>query len=898
MKLFFISLCVSFLFTVSSAADSTDLQQITLQLNWKNQFQFAGYYMAKEKGYYKDAGLDVNILEYENGTKLAKEVTQNKHWFGVGRSGLVLDAINTNNIVLLSAVFQSSPYVLVSLKSSGINSVEQFKKKKIMIDSESIENTAFIAMLQSNGISFKAMVLKEPSFKVESLLNGDTNIAAWYLSNELYTLDKMGIKYDIWNPKDYGFDFYSDLLFTSKNELQNSPKIVENFRNASLQGWKYAFKHIDETVEVILKKYNTQNKTEGELLYEANTLKRLSYSGDQKLGTIKKEKIQRLIDIYNLLGFYKGNVNIDSFIYRASNQFFLTQEENKYIQQKKVIKFCVDPNWMPLDAIDKDGVHVGMAADILHLIQKDSGIKFELIPTTTWEKSLELVKKRVCDIVPMAMETPKRKKFLDFTTSYISSPMAIATKNSEIFIDSMKELQDKKVSLVKGYAYVELIKMKYPRIKIVEVDTLKQGLALVRKGEVEGHLESLATLAYALREESVTDVKIAGKFDDLWSLSIATRNDEPLLKTIMQKALDTIADTKIQNIYNKWLAIKFEDRIDYSLLYKIVSILALIILFVIWRYHEVRKTNKIIQRKNEEINKAYKQYAWLAENMDDVVWVMGIDSKFIYVSPSVEKLRGYTVEEVMQQSFEELICESSRENVINAMGASIETVQRGEMPLMKIVRVEQPCKDGSTVWTEVNSRLIVDEDTGEMRFIGLTRDITQNMIYEQQLEKLAVTDRLTNLYNRHKIDEMLQFSKDLADRHDDDSPFGVLLFDIDHFKQVNDVYGHQTGDITLQTFASILAKHSRKTDIVGRWGGEEFIILVPHITKESLIMHAENLRMKIEQTPFETVEHITASIGATLYCKTETTDETVNRADQALYNSKENGRNQVTFLGM
>jgi polar amino acid transport system substrate-binding protein len=763
MNLFLKSLFFAYIFAVSVFANSVSLEKVSLQLPWKHQFQFAGYYMAKEKGFYKDAGLDVNILEYENGIDLTQRVIQNKHSFGVGRSGLILDEINTNEIVLLSSIFQSSPYVLVSLKSSGIKSIEEFKNKKMMIDTESKHNTAFISMLHSHGISFKDMQIQEPTFKVKSLINEDTDIAAWYLSNELYTLDKRGIEYDIWNPKDYGFDFYSDLLFTSKRELNENPDIVEGFRNASLKGWKYAFDHIDETVEMIVKKYNTQNKSEGALLYEAKVLKKLTYSTNKEFGIIEKEKIQRLFDIYNLLGLYKNNVNIEDLIYKVSNKFSLTHKEREYLQKKNVIKICVDPNWMPLDAINKNGQHVGVAADILKTIAKNSNIEFQLVSADTWVKSMELAKQRKCDIYPMAMETPSRKTYMDFAPPYVSIPMVIATKSSEIFIDSLKAMQGKKVSLVKGYAFVELLNIKYPKIKIVEVDSLMQGIQFVREGKVNGHLEPLISLAYTLREEGITDVKIAGKFDDLWSLSIATRSDEPILKSIMKKALDTIDDKEIQDIYNKWLAVKFEERVDYTLIYKIGAVVVLFVLFGMWRYYEIHKINKLINQKNEE------------------------------------------------------------------------------------------------------------------------------------LEKLSTTDQLTNIFNRRKIDEMLQVNKELADRYG--AAFGVIMLDIDHFKKVNDTYGHHVGDITLQTFATLLVEHTRKSDIVGRWGGEEFLIIIPHATQESIMTFAQNLRIEIESYNFKDVGHATASLGASLYYKNESYDNVVARADKALYTSKESGRNCVNFLG-
>ena len=366
-------LLIQIIFIAYAVANNTSLEKVSLQLHWKQQFEFAGYFIAKEKGFFKDVGIDVDILEYHNGINLTQSVISKEHTFAIGYSNTILDEINTNKIVLLSANFQSSPHVLVSLKSSNINSIKDFKNKKIMIDKEATQSAAFISMLQANGISFDDMLIEKPSFKVEHLIDGTVDLASYYYTNETYTLDKKAIAYNIWDPKDYGFDFYSDILFTSKEELEKYPLLVENFRTASLKGWEYAFNHIDETVDIILQKYNSQNKTQGELLYEARALKELAYHDNIPFGTIQKEKIQRLIDIYTLLGLYKNNTNIDELIYQGSNKFYLTPIEQEYLKKKKVINMCVDPDWMPFEKIE-NGQHIGMAADYFNIIKEKTNL--------------------------------------------------------------------------------------------------------------------------------------------------------------------------------------------------------------------------------------------------------------------------------------------------------------------------------------------------------------------------------------------------------------------------------------------------------------------------------------------------------------------------------------------
>ena len=159
------------------------------------------------------------------------------------------------------------------------------------------------------------------------------------------------------------------------------------------------------------------------------------------------------------------------------------------------------------------------------------------------------------------------------------------------------------------------------------------------------------------------------------------------------------------------------------------------------------------------------------------------------------------------------------------------------------------------------------------------------------LETLALTDRLTGLANRHKLDEILdhEFSRTLRYNNH----MGVIIMDIDHFKQINDTYGHQTGDLFLQEIAEILQDHTRKTDTVGRWGGEEFMIICPKTSKQGIVEVAEHLRQAVSNHTFAKVGHHTASFGATLSKTPDNIDSIIRRADKALYQAKDKGRNRV-----
>lgn len=169
------------------------------------------------------------------------------------------------------------------------------------------------------------------------------------------------------------------------------------------------------------------------------------------------------------------------------------------------------------------------------------------------------------------------------------------------------------------------------------------------------------------------------------------------------------------------------------------------------------------------------------------------------------------------------------------------------------------------------------------------RKLTQ---LNKELERLSVTDKLTGLFNRVKIDAALEQEIVRAQRFE--QPFSLILLDIDHFKSVNDSYGHQVGDQVLIAVATILRQNTRQADIVGRWGGEEFIVICPHTDAAGVYNLAESLRQKFYAYAFPVVAHKTASFGVTTYRPGDHAKEMVKRTDEALYVAKNTGRNQVS----
>ena len=293
---------------------SKDLTKVTIQLSWFDQFQFAGYYMAKEQGFYKDAGLDVQILPFSLGMNIPKMVNDGDVDFAIGRENLILEKAKYPKIIALAAIFQATPLVLLTTKDSGIDSFNKFENKKLMRTKDDGSEVSIKAMLASSKIDVKSIAQVEHSHNIYDLIDKKVDIISAYTSKAPYILQKEQIKYNIFYPKDYGFDMYSDFLITNIDKYNNDYNIVEKFKKASLKGWEYAYNNIEKSVDIIFEKYNIQNLSKEELIFEANELKKLSYLNISRLGDMKQEKVQRIYDLYNVMGYINNEFKIDNFI--------------------------------------------------------------------------------------------------------------------------------------------------------------------------------------------------------------------------------------------------------------------------------------------------------------------------------------------------------------------------------------------------------------------------------------------------------------------------------------------------------------------------------------------------------------------------------------------------------
>ena len=287
--------------------------RVTLQLKWKHQWQFAGYYAALEKGYYREAGLDVSLKEAPETGAPSEAVLRGEAQFGIASSDLVLMRAQGKPVVSLAVIFQHSPMVLLALESHGISHVHDLVGKKLLFEPGAEELQAYLIR---EGMPMERFQLENRGFDERSFLNGTADALTAYSTTEPFLLEKAGVHFLTFTPRSAGIDFYGDTLFTTESVLRRSPQMVQAFREASLRGWRYALTHREELTDLILAKYTTRHSRE-HLLFEAEACRHLILADVVEPGYQYEGRWYHIAEVYRSLGLLSRVPDLTPFIYRT-----------------------------------------------------------------------------------------------------------------------------------------------------------------------------------------------------------------------------------------------------------------------------------------------------------------------------------------------------------------------------------------------------------------------------------------------------------------------------------------------------------------------------------------------------------------------------------------------------
>jgi len=316
MVLLFVSLMVVVI-TASPAfskqpPSSVHVDKIRLQLKWRHQFQFAGYYAAAAKGFFKDRGLDVELIKGSPDVKPVEELLAGKVDFIIDSPAVLIKRQKHPSLLVLAAIFQHSPAVIITRADSGLTTPQSLKGKRIMLTPETDPES--LAMLVEEGIPIKSIIMVPHNWGAADLIAGKIDAQTAYLTNEPYLLKKEKIPTNIIKPLNYGIDFYGDCIVTTQDQVRNHSGRLENFLKAVKQGWTYAMDHPKEIAKLIRNRYSKE-KSIDQLLFEARTMHDLIQPDLVEIGHMNPERWRRIGDTFVKLGMLKAHYNLDGFLY-------------------------------------------------------------------------------------------------------------------------------------------------------------------------------------------------------------------------------------------------------------------------------------------------------------------------------------------------------------------------------------------------------------------------------------------------------------------------------------------------------------------------------------------------------------------------------------------------------
>lgn len=294
----------------------SEKNDIQIKLKWFHQFQFAGFYAADIKGYYKEAGLDVKIIESSASSPPIDFVLNNKNTYGVSSQELIESRAIGKPVVMLSAIFQHSPYVIISLKEKNIKSPKDLIGKKVMASKDQ-GLIQLRALLNAQNIDLNKLQIVEHTWNNEDLIKGNVDAQTGYVSVEAFQIKQRGYDVNIIRPIDYGVDFYGDILFTSYEEINKNPDRALAVKRATNKGWEYAMTHIDEICDYILNLPGVRNRgiTKENLIYEALMMQHLIKSDLVEIGHINRSRINNMINIYKKNNVIDKKAEFNDFIF-------------------------------------------------------------------------------------------------------------------------------------------------------------------------------------------------------------------------------------------------------------------------------------------------------------------------------------------------------------------------------------------------------------------------------------------------------------------------------------------------------------------------------------------------------------------------------------------------------
>lgn len=423
--------------------------------------------------------------------------------------------------------------------------------------------------------------------------------------------------------------------------------------------------------------------------------------------------------------------------------FFLSPEEYEWLQEHKdKLRIAPDPHYPPIEYYDEHGVHVGIAADYIDLIQQKLQVEFKFVRLKNFQEILEKARTHDIDIIASAIKTESREKFLDFTSPYIKIPNVIIVRKEDPRLLSLTDLKGMTgIVYQAGYTIGDVLMEKQGITHARPITDPAEALRDLSMGRINVIVGNIGVLSHYASREGIPNLRVAGDcdFDDV--ISFASRNDLSMINVILEKTLGQITAQEREEIKNRWIKMEapgyFPHKRFWTGIFGIAGLsFAVLVLFYAWN----RTLHRQVGEKTQELKKSEEKYRLIADNMADVIAIIDLDLKLVYVSPSIMNVNGYRVEEAVGKSIKSILTPESVNIALEYFEEEkiLERDNNADPARTRVIELEQYKKSGETIWTQIAFSFLRDEDGRPTGILTITRDITIHKEAEKQRKQLEI----------------------------------------------------------------------------------------------------------------------------------------------------------------
>ncbi|MEO5342075.1 MAG: EAL domain-containing protein [Gammaproteobacteria bacterium SHHR-1] len=876
-------------------------QQVSLQLPWRHQFQFAGYYAALHKGFYRLRGLDVRILPNVPGRSPVNEVLQGRAQYGVANTELLQRYLKGDPLLALAAIFQHSPYVLLTLADSGLRSPKDLIGKRVMMLGD-VEDLDFLAMLRNEGVEADEVRILPSSFDIDDLIEGRTDAINAYLSNEPFYLQERGLQGHTLEPSRYGIDFYSDILFTSREEARRYPERVKAFRRASIQGWQYAMRHKEEIIDLILSQYQP-DKSRAHLEYEAQTMQRLILPELVPVGQINPSRLEHMARLMTQFDMAEADFDLSGFIYdpdpKVTRSLFFRAtlgigllvllvalvalvlwRFNLRLQREIAQRRATERQLQESERHYRDIIE--NLQDVYYRTDRQ-GLILEISPSVRQvfgQDAADLLGQPIGRLISSEISfqrfvrllTSAGGKLHNFETQGLNAD----AEERWLSINCRGVEQDDRLIGYEG-AIRDITQRKRAEERLRQEQDLAKTIintaqVIIIVLDPQGCVVHLNPYAEQLTGYSLDEIK--GRD---WFSTFLPETEIQRIKRVFQLA---VTDIDVSGQVNPLLLrdgrkclVEWYNKTLKDSNGEVVGVLAI--------GHDISERIKA----EEKLRLAASVFTYAQEG----IYITQPDGIIVDVNEAFSQITGYRRDEAVGQHTR--LFKSGRHDAEFYEDMWRQLLQQGSWA----GEVWNRRKNGD-LYPQLLTISAISDHRGEVsHYVALFTEISEQKAYQSQLEQIAHYDSLTQLPNRVLLADRLQQGMLQMVRRE--LQLAVVFLDLDGFKAINDRHGHDIGDQLLIHLAERMRAALREGDTIGRLGGDEFVAVLIDIQRneDSIPLLERLLQAAAEPIAIDDlVLQVSASIGVTFYPQDEEVDpdQLLRQADQAMYQAKVSGKNR------